>query len=162
MLAFEICKTYLKMILKVWEESVSNIFNTLFHKLNETFRGCIIANIWASQLHFIFQRYIFPDSPTFPTLVVLHYDISAWMDLSSKRYLFCSRYFLRSQQYFFSSSQLLFKIRVLHVTTNKKIHFLDCGVYFESFPCYKDECNSCIFGPKNIWSPFTGRSYVAQ
>ena len=45
MLAFEICKTYLKMILKVWEESVSNIFNTLFHKLNETFRGCIIANI---------------------------------------------------------------------------------------------------------------------
>ena len=98
MLAFEICKTYLKMILKVWEESVSNIFNTLFHKLNETFRGCIIANIWASQLHFIFQRYIFLDSPTFPTLVVLHYDISMWMDFCSKIYLFCSRYCLRSQQ----------------------------------------------------------------
>ena len=71
MLAFEICKTYLKMILKVWEESVSNIFNTLFHKLNETFRGCIIANIWASQLHFIFQRYIFPDSQLWLYFIII-------------------------------------------------------------------------------------------
>ena len=40
---------------------VSNTFNTLFHKLNETFWGCIIANIWTLLLHFPFAfpfRYI--------------------------------------------------------------------------------------------------------
>ena len=76
----------------------SILYSYIFlYKLNETFRGCIIANIWASQLHFIFQRYIFLDSPTFPTLVVLHYNIIVceWIFVC---YLFCSRYFLRSQQ----------------------------------------------------------------
>ena len=43
--------------------SVSNIFNTWFHKLNETFWGCIISNIWSLLLHF---RFAFPNiySPT--------------------------------------------------------------------------------------------------
>ena len=160
MLAFEICKTYLKMILKVWEKSVSNIFNTLFHKLNETFRGCIIANIWASQLHFIFQRYIFLDSPTFPTLVVLHYNIIVceWIFVL-KDICFVHGIFYDHSCNFFLLPNCCLRSEFCMLQQTKRFTSLIVEFILSRFLAIKMNA-TLVFGHKNILSPFRGHSYI--
>ena len=156
MLAFEICKTYLKMILKVWEESVSNIFNTLFHKLNETFRGCIIANIWASQLHFIFQRYIFPDSQLWLYFIIIL--VCEWIFVL-KDICFVHGIFYDHSSNYFLLPKCCLRSEFCLLQWTKRFTSLIVEFILSRFLAIKMNA-TLVFGHKNILSPFRGRSYI--